>query len=126
MSERSAVYDSSCRPESPPANQHRSVPSLDRVLDILAADYRRQVVDCLARRDETVAFDSLVRSVTAKRVDEGTDLESTRIALYHTHLPKLVDTGVIEFDREAETVGPGPRLEGFRTSLATIEDHHAR
>ncbi|MCL7419208.1 MAG: hypothetical protein M8354_15435 [Halalkalicoccus sp.] len=98
------------------------------MFDVLAADYRRQVVECLARRGETVAFESLVTSVAATRMDiepvalSEADRNSTRQALHHSHLPKLVDNGIVEFDRETETVAPGPRLGIVAASLQAVEE----
>ncbi|KYH25868.1 hypothetical protein HAPAU_25460 [Halalkalicoccus paucihalophilus] len=126
MTERSAVFDAEAGPDSPNLDVRRSHPPIDRVFDVLAA--RRQVVDCLARRGETVAFESLVTSVAATRMDiepvalSEADRESTRHALHHSHLPKLVDKGIVEFDRETETVAPGPRLGIVAASLEAVEE----
>ncbi|WP_152418820.1 DUF7344 domain-containing protein [Halalkalicoccus jeotgali] len=101
------------------------------MFDILATEYRRQVVVRLDRETGTLPFETLVTSVTAMRTGlepaalEETDREPTRIALYHSHLPKLVDTGVVEFDRETGTVAPGPRLDVVAASLEAVEKLHA-
>ncbi|GKZ15997.1 hypothetical protein HAL_38780 [Haladaptatus sp. T7] len=56
-----------------------------------------------------------------------------RWILYHSHVPKLVDLDVIEFDGDTETITPGPHavqvltaLEGAGGSLDNRQETHAR
>lgn len=51
--------------------------------------------------------------------DQTTDREQLAIQLYHTHLPRLADHGVVEFDPENQAVRyqPDEQLETVLDSL---------
>lgn len=55
------------------------------------------------------------------------------VSLYHVHVPKLVDEGVITFDDGSETITPAENaeqvlavLEGMGASLDSNQETHAR
>lgn len=126
MSERIAVVDAEHPPDSPGVGQQRPILSIDQLLDVLASNYRRRIVRQLSDGSAST-LDSLVTSITGARMDdrsmgEAPDYESTRIALCHSHLPKLVDSDVIAFDRETETIASGPQLRTATTVLDAIEN----
>lgn len=104
--------------------------STDWLLDTLANPLRRRVIRCLFEREGALAFERLVSHVAAREVGidvhdvDPDDYETTRIALYHSQLPKLIDSGVIVFDRETETVEPGPELFAAATCLDAFERAH--
>ncbi|MEM4782394.1 MAG: hypothetical protein QXG03_12655 [Halalkalicoccus sp.] len=92
--------------------------SLDRTLDVLAVEYRRDVIKHLAAVDGSVGFETLVGRI----VESGTtDRESARIALYHSHIPKLENGEVIEFDYDDGVVSPGPQLRSVAAALDAVE-----
>lgn len=125
MSERSAVHDVERGPHSPDAGSPSSPLSLDRLLDVLATDHRRRVVEHLSHRGESVSLDSLAAEVASTHDDDSEGdaaHKSTRIALYHSHLPKLVDSDVIEFDHDSGVVSPGPQLRTASGALDAVED----
>jgi hypothetical protein len=99
----------------------------DRLLDTLANAYRRRVVRRLAEREGSVPLERLIDDLAAAQddagadADEGSDREAVRIALYHSHLPKLVDDGVVVFDREESAVEPGPQLQVVAACLDALE-----
>ncbi|WP_276273199.1 DUF7344 domain-containing protein [Haloarcula litorea] len=58
--------------------------------------------------------------------------ESVYVSLHHAHVPKLVEEGVVVFDRDAETITPGPAaeqvlaaLEGVGESVDAARETHA-
>lgn len=70
----------------------------------LADPIRRCVLYYLAEQENPVSFDQLVSQVAASctgsrpdAVDDETIAEM-RVSLYHRHLPKLADLGVISYD----------------------------
>ena len=55
------------------------------------------------------------------------------VSLYHAHVPKLVDLGVISFDERTETITPAETatqvltaLQGMGASLNNCQESHAR
>ena len=57
-------------------------------------------------------------ALTPENVHEGDeDLERLRVVMYHNHLPKLEQTGLIEWDRRTHEVVRGPRFDEIRPML---------
>ncbi len=59
--------------------------------------------------------------------------EAVSVSLYHAHIPKLVDEGVVAFDDARETIRPAEHaeqvltaLEGIGASLDANQEAHAR
>ncbi len=75
--------------------------SLDACLDLLADCRRRLVVRELRRESDGTTVDELVDRLHADRSVPGersTDRVHLASQLHHTHLPKLADHGVVEYD----------------------------
>ncbi|PSQ08017.1 hypothetical protein BRC97_01140 [Halobacteriales archaeon QS_6_71_20] len=59
--------------------------------------------------------------------------EAVYVSLYHAHVPKLVDEGVVAFDDATETITTAEHTEqvlsalrGIGASLDSDQEHHAR
>jgi len=82
----------------------------DEVYDALANERRRTVLCVLMRESVPIGLETIARKVTAQELPEGARAETTellervRVSLYHTHLPKLADLDLLEFDTERMTV----------------------
>lgn len=82
------------------------------VADLLADRTRRAALACLATVDEPVAISDLARDVARRCTSEGeaaaTDVrEHARelsIRLYHDHLPRLADHGLVALDCDRNAV----------------------
>ncbi|WP_458191120.1 DUF7344 domain-containing protein [Haladaptatus sp. NG-WS-4] len=111
---------------------------LQPVFEVISHPRRRYLVYTLAEKTEW-SLDDLAIKLAAWE----TDTPETNIAtltrhemytsLYHSHVPKLVDLDVIEFDDETETITPGSHalqvltaLEGAGGSLDNRQETHAR
>ena len=116
----------------------RSVLELQPVFEAIAHPRRRYLVYTLAEETEW-SLDDLATKLAAWETDtpEANIATLTRqemsTSLYHTHIPKLVDLDVIEFDAATETITPGPHavqvltvLEGAGGSLDNRQETHAR
>lgn len=95
--------------------------TLDRTISLLSSRFRRWTLQLLTRED-VVDIDDLVRCI-AERESPSDELdESTRervaLALYHVHLPKLADAGVIDYDSRSGAV----RLTETATALRPVLD----
>lgn len=76
---------------------------LDVSLDVLANSYRRAALSRLVEADDDVAFDRLVDQVIDAVDDQAVETPTTdrtwvATRLYHVHLPKLADAGVLAHD----------------------------
>lgn len=83
--------------------------SLDAVLHVLADRYRRDLLRYLIDKDdETATVEECTNHLIereAERTGERPAYDQVEVRLHHVHVPKLSDTGVIEYD---------PRSREFR------------
>ncbi|GAA0672431.1 hypothetical protein ACFQDG_05795 [Natronoarchaeum mannanilyticum] len=82
----------------------------DETLEALANVRRRLALDCLPSRGESAALAELARRVAVSEAEGTTDavseerIERVKRTLYHVHLPKLDDVGLVAFDADERTV----------------------
>lgn len=112
------------RPHSP-----RSVVPLDATFDALASQQCRMLVHHLADSDEdALGVSDLAGRLAEESASEGSvpdegsvsDEETIRADLHHTHLPKLDDAGLLDYDADRELVRPGSTA-CFETMRSAIE-----
>ena len=77
--------------------------SLDSCLQLVAVRHRRRIIsDLRSEISGTTTFEELVDRLYRSDADSGNDSlrdrEQVAIRLHHTHLPKLANSGVVEFD----------------------------
>ena len=87
----------------------------DVVFDVLSHPYRRFVLSYLAQEARSIPMTELAdraaaweMNVPLAHVGEE-DRYCARLDLYHTHLPKLVDVGLVECTQEGDRVQVSPR-----------------
>ena len=90
----------------------------DDALDALAHVQRRRLL--LSLLEHNPQDDSPV--VLGDTESEKEALESLT-AMNHVHLPKLVEYGFIEWDRESNEVTKGPDFPEIRPLLELLDDH---
>lgn len=105
------------------------ISELDRVLEGIGPERSRRILYCLAESNvETI--DALVEDVVEREVGLPARMTSTerrgliRKDLVHTHLPRLADLGIVEYDPDEGTVdygNPPPRLDEFLAVCRTME-----
>lgn len=73
--------------------------------------HRERLIQHLRGRDAPVHLADLARELTRQVTSDGgerrgikTDADSIYAMLYHDHVPRLADAGVVEFDRKEKTV----------------------
>ena len=106
----------------------------DDVFDALAAGSRRHLLIELATHDPYHVPELSDGSLEVAEADEG--LLRTHLAgsgtipgvnddllrMHYVHLPKLVDYGFVEWDRDAHVVTKGPRFDDLRPILELLTD----
>ena len=98
----------------------------DSVFSILNDRRRRYVLYALAESPEWTLQELATRLVAWEEGVEDDDVgpncrERRYISLYHTHVPKLDDEGVVEFDADTERITTGERAAEVIELLAAIE-----
>ncbi|QLG60954.1 DUF7344 domain-containing protein [Halorarum salinum] len=84
----------------------------EAVTALLADPRRAHVAELLGEADGPLALDDVATAV-AEAEHEGPPgpseraVTSTAVSLHHSHLPKLADVGVVEYDADERTVSPG-------------------
>ncbi|ODR83267.1 hypothetical protein BG842_09920 [Haladaptatus sp. W1] len=101
------------------AERFSSELSLDDVFDVLANRYRRRLLFALI--DHNAQDDST--RVSADVTIEDENANHLKIQMVHTHLPKLDERGLIEWNRDSNQVEKGARFEDIRPLLELIRDH---
>ena len=86
------------------------LPGTDRLLRAVADEQRRAVLRTLDAADDTLDYETLTERVVDRIRTGDEDLPRTehrgqvRIALYHTHLPKLAESGLVVTDSDRKLV----------------------
>ena len=91
----------------------------------LSHSRRRHVLDCLNESERPLALADLAEDVADRETDapraEIADeaVTDVHVALHHNHVPKLVDAGLVDYDRERNVVALTDDRPTERSSLAT-------
>ncbi|MXR40380.1 hypothetical protein GRX01_03285 [Halobaculum sp. WSA2] len=92
------------------SSTHTDALSRDEVYDILSNGRRRFVIHLLRDEGEPIQLSELSDRVAAWEndlpVDELTDQQIKRVyvSLYQTHIPKLEESGIVEYDSDSGSV----------------------
>lgn len=92
--------------------------SFDEMVDALAAVQRRKLL--VALLEHNPQDDSPV-AITDSDGEE--DAVERLVMMEHSHLPKLVDYGFIEWDESNHEVIKGPRFDEIRPMLELLDEH---
>lgn len=90
------------------------LPTLDQLFDALSHSSRRNVLLKLSEHESTKRLG----------VDELSPDRGTRIGLYHIHLPKLSDIGIIEWKQGSDTFKRGTNFGNIEPMLGLLRDSH--
>lgn len=83
---------------------------LDTIFDILRNQRRRLAIEYLRRKDTSTDLSELTEYIAAvendKPVDDLTSSERKRVyvSLYQTHIPKMEDAGMLEFEQDRKGI----------------------
>ncbi|AOW79979.1 hypothetical protein HTSR_0791 [Halodesulfurarchaeum formicicum] len=113
---------------SSPVERERTI-SPDRILSAIGDEHRRAILNALhSTSSKTLSYDALVERVADRIRDEETALEPdahrqrVRIAMHHTHLPKLEAVRIIDYEADTgQIMYVGGELE--QDLLALIESY---
>lgn len=92
------------------ANDLGANPSFDDLFDVLSHHRRRYVIECLIRYGSPMTLPDLADECVVmehQRAFDSIPAETVKrmyMSLYHTHIPKLVECGAVEYDQESDSV----------------------
>ncbi|MFC3958107.1 DUF7344 domain-containing protein [Halovivax cerinus] len=87
-------------------------------VDLLSNRRRRRVIEVLTTHPESLTLDELAGTLVDDETLPVDCVETLRIELHHSHLPKLADLGVIGYDRETHRIR---RLAGLSSLVPLLE-----
>lgn len=91
---------------------------LGELLGILSNHHRRRIVTRLEEQNprDMDEFD-------LEEIAGGSELDGETIDLIHNHLPRLDESGFIDWDRERQVVTRGPRFTEIEPLIELMIDH---
>ena len=93
-------------------SREESPESVDDAFELLANARRRLFLQVMRTYGEQLTLPDAAEEVAVRETGRSvTDLSAERVAnvyisLYHDHLPRLVDAGLLEYDQERDLVSP--------------------
>jgi hypothetical protein len=108
-----------------PAGQQREL-SKEEIFDVLQNQRRRYVLQYLKRFDEPVSLSDLATQVAAWEyqtpVEEVTNDQKKRVytTLQQTHLEKMEEAGIVEYDRDENLITRTPHTEELTIYLEIV------
>ncbi|GAA0506288.1 hypothetical protein SAMN04488066_101151 [Halorubrum aquaticum] len=105
-------------------------PTRDEIFDVLCNERRRYVLEYLRESsEESLHLSEMVDTIAAWENDkdvveiEYADRKRVYTALRQTHLPKLHETGVIEYDSRRGELRPTDGMEDVQLYLDYVPEH---
>ncbi|WP_254274290.1 DUF7344 domain-containing protein [Haloarcula marina] len=108
--------------------QNNTELSRDRVFDILSSPRRRYVLYFLRTEPNPIQLTDLAEHVAAWENDTTVEELSTQqrkrvyVSLYQTHLPKLAESGLVEYDEDSGEVSIAQKASEIDPYLGDQED----
>lgn len=99
--------------ESSGSGHHETI---DAVAEALSSVRRRRLLTALLEHSPQEAIVATVSD------DAEPDTEAVQIEMYHNHLPRLDDSGFIEWDRERNRVRKGPTFDTIEKVLERLAE----
>lgn len=107
--------------------------SQDTVFDVLSSARRRETISILRSEETPIELTTLAEIVAARENDttveklSSQDRKRVYVSLYQTHIPKLVDVGIVEHDTDTGEVwltSKSSAIEPYLESPTESRDWH--
>ncbi|WP_101297799.1 DUF7344 domain-containing protein [Halegenticoccus soli] len=96
---------------------------------VLSNDRRREIINQLSTHERAMPLQEIAKHVAVAEADERRSAvdryKSVYVSLQQTHVPKLVETGVVEHDEGTNLLFPGPRFDSVESYLRNARDQRA-
>lgn len=97
--------------------QPKKADDLGELLEILSHPHRRRIITRLHTRSPRDEDEFELEELTG-----NDELDNETITLIHIHLPKLADSGYINWDQKQQIVTRGPRFEEIEPLIDLMVD----
>lgn len=93
--------------------------STDDLFEVLSNAHRRFVVSCLATHPNPLAVADFATELACWECKTPSDhisaeqVESRYINLYHVHIPKMADAGILRYNQEQDTIALADECDGI-------------
>lgn len=102
--------------------------SLDAIFDILTDQRRRYTLHCLEKYENPMTLADLADEIAVWENETeianipAEDVKYVYTSLYHTHIPKMADAGIVEYDQEQDMVSLGENADQLREHLESFTE----
>lgn len=100
--------------------------STDDLFDVLSNARRRFVIACLATHSKPLAVADIATELTCWECKTPSDqipeehVQSRYVALYHVHVPKMADVGILEYNQERNTIALVDECDGITSFVGHL------
>lgn len=101
-----------------PPQQPKKANELGELLEVLSHPHRRRILTRLNIRNPRDEDEFELAELTG-----DDELGDETVKLIHHHLPKLTDSGFVDWDREHRTVTRGPRFDEIAPLIELMVSH---
>ena len=101
--------------------------SPDTALRLISHAYRRALLDCLYHHDCSLALADAAEAVVEMNDDRpiqeipAEDVKKVYVSLYHSHIPKLSDREVVQYEQERDLVSLTDRGEELVEAMDKLD-----
>lgn len=105
----------------------RDGPSTNVVFDVLGHPHRHALLECLRKHDSSLpladAAEQVAEKLDGRPIPEipAEEVKKIYLRLYHSHVPKLGDEGVVEYEQELDMVALTDRGEKLADVVGTFD-----
>lgn len=102
-------------------------PSTDVVFDVLGHPHRQALLYCLKKHDRSLPLADAAEQVAEKLDDRpipeipADEVKNIYLILYHSHVPKLGDEGMVEYKQELDMVSLTDRGEKLAEAMDSLD-----
>lgn len=114
-----------------PSERNEEELSTSTVAELLSHPLRRELLLCLQEYDEPLALADVADELAVMTTDVSSlvdvdpeVVQQIYMSLYHSHIPKLADHGVVEYDQERDLIVLADHMAQLKPflELAAIDD----
>ncbi|RBI60995.1 hypothetical protein DMJ13_14770 [halophilic archaeon] len=112
---------------SEPESESPSTLDESEIHNVLRNERRRRTIEHLREIDGTLTVDELAEHIATLETDESPPPRNVRksvyVSLHQTHLPKLDDLGIVEYDQRSKELQLTDRAREVEVYMEVVPEH---